>query len=336
LSRLPKDFSPMMKSENDTETSKEPALVPPKIPLAQEITVPAIPRLRNYFSKVEEMMLSQSELSAEHKAGGIHGHSREAILRKFLRDHLPCSMKTVSGEIQDSYGNNTNELDCIIMNANSFQLPIVDDGPSIVIAESVVAVIELKSKLTSSELREAAHQLAKLDSLKVQPGRQAAGYMPEVGGHFPIRVILAFGLASNLTLDQVSDQLCTLPRVHMVGVIGHGSIISTAFHHPTDPPLPPFHKILARGAALAHFSELVSLSPVSFLPIDLRGYLDGHWDPSPDASTDESRLWLSVTTLEKHQLYAEALAAVQRFCQMYPNSKWKPRASALEQQLLKR
>ena len=92
---------------------------------------------------------------------GELGQNREEILRQFLRDYLPKRYEVSTGFAFDCHGNLSQQLDVVI--ADSMVCPRLETSGGIRLfpCESVVAVAQVKSSLTSREhLNDALRNLA--------------------------------------------------------------------------------------------------------------------------------------------------------------------------------
>jgi hypothetical protein len=131
---------------------------------------------KNQFVRDQFRNISESLLADSKKAGGT-GHAvttgllREKIINEFLLPHLPSDLSIKSGIIIDSSGQKSKQQDIIIVD-NRF--PIIDVGDStqaIILAESVLATIEVKSKLNKTQLINSLRSITKTKSL-IRKGEQ--------------------------------------------------------------------------------------------------------------------------------------------------------------------
>lgn len=87
---------------------------------------------------------------------GSRGSSREEALRSFLESQLPDRFRVTTGEAVDSREKRTGQLDIVIYDKNR-TVPLLQEDPGDVLpAESLLAVIEVKSTLTQDELNKCA------------------------------------------------------------------------------------------------------------------------------------------------------------------------------------
>ncbi len=122
--------------------------------------------IRDQFRKIADLLSAQAQVAGGTGHAVTTGKLRETIVQNFLRPHLPKTLDIKSGIIIDSQGNRSSQQDCVIVDT---RLPIVDvgsDSEGILIAESVVATIEVKSLLDKQEILSTLNSCAKTKSLK--------------------------------------------------------------------------------------------------------------------------------------------------------------------------
>ncbi len=108
--------------------------------------------IRDQFRKIAALISAQAAVAGGTGHAPTTGKLRELIIQKFLRPHLPRTLDIRSGIIVDSTGARSTQQDCIIVDTH---LPIIDVGSEtegIIVAESVVGTIEIKSYLDKQEL----------------------------------------------------------------------------------------------------------------------------------------------------------------------------------------
>lgn len=113
--------------------------------------------LKAHLDNKENILVSQSK-GARITGHPLHkGTPRESFIHEFLKEHLPSTISIGTGEIIDSNskpGESRNQYDLILYRNDYPKLNIGGNIHAFLI-ESVVATIEVKSKLTSTELRKA-------------------------------------------------------------------------------------------------------------------------------------------------------------------------------------
>jgi len=123
--------------------------------------------LKTHFNQIEDELLTVSRrlIAAGHS---LHkGTPREIFIRNYLERHLSSLLSIGSGEVIDAEstpGYSRPQVDIVVFKR---QFPKIHLGGDIdaFFVESVVATIEVKSKLTEGELRKAMSAALKLKAL---------------------------------------------------------------------------------------------------------------------------------------------------------------------------
>jgi hypothetical protein len=98
-----------------------------------------------------QLHIASSEAAAFQHTG-IRGDERAAALASFLRQHLPSNIGVAKGEAIDFLDRRTGQLDVLIYDADMVA-PISSQSENVLIpAESLLAVIEVKTTLTQNDL----------------------------------------------------------------------------------------------------------------------------------------------------------------------------------------
>ena len=108
--------------------------------------------VRDQFRKISALLAAQAEVAGGTGHSSTTGKLREILVQKFIRPHLPKDLDIRAGVIIDADGKRSRQQDCIIVDT---RLPLIDvgsDTEALVLAESVIATIEVKSTLTKEEL----------------------------------------------------------------------------------------------------------------------------------------------------------------------------------------
>jgi hypothetical protein len=141
--------------------------------------------VRDQFRKIAKSLSSQAEMAGGSGHAGTTGRIRELIVQNFLRPHLPKELEIRSGIIIDSIGQRSNQQDCVVLDTRMPLIDIGSDSEALLIAESVIAAIEVKSFLNKQELirsLEASVSTKKLVRKGEQVYRKGSSeiYVPEV------------------------------------------------------------------------------------------------------------------------------------------------------------
>jgi hypothetical protein len=178
------------------------------------------PVLFEYFNGTAEVLKAEYLRSGEQEADYNLGKNRENFCSRFLKRALPSRLKIGSGEIWDSHGRKTGQLDTIIVREDC---PVLDFGTeNVYLAEGVFAVIEVKSNLDRSKLIEAGTSLMKVRTLTIPPVYSIfISQSDEKPLDRPLRIIFAYDGATAKTVideirqrnwDDLFDLVCVLNR----------------------------------------------------------------------------------------------------------------------------
>ena len=93
------------------------------------------------------------------------GEEREIPFIDFFNQNLPKTYSTVKGEVIDLFDGSSPQL-YVMIHDSSRNIPFYTGDNCIIPAESLLASIEIKSKLTQEEVRKILKNVNKLKSLK--------------------------------------------------------------------------------------------------------------------------------------------------------------------------
>lgn len=113
--------------------------------------------VKNFEASFESSSVFEHNLSK--------GEHREKPIQTFFRDLLPNKFSVTSGEIIDYKGNTSPQSDVIIFR-NSDGIPLFQTEPTIIQVESVMSIIEVKSKITAAEYKDCLIKTEKINRLK--------------------------------------------------------------------------------------------------------------------------------------------------------------------------
>jgi hypothetical protein len=121
--------------------------------------------------------LSMARRALGHR--GLRGSGAEDAFRQFLQDHLPPSHAICTGEVIDSRGGRTRQLDAVIYDAIKTPTFYRSEGIRVLPVECVYAVIEIKSFLDGNGLQTILKNMESVRSLDkvafLHPRRVASG-----------------------------------------------------------------------------------------------------------------------------------------------------------------
>ena len=128
---------------------------------------------------------------------GERGSSREEALAHFLESQLPARFGVTSGEGVDSAERRSGQLDVVIYDRNLTAPLLAEDSGDLLPAESLLAVIEVKSTLTKAELEKCARAARAISRLRPYGspfvGSRKGGLSADDGRHRCQYSIVAFG-----------------------------------------------------------------------------------------------------------------------------------------------
>lgn len=167
--------------------------------------------LKTHMDAIEKQLIATSRIPANTGHSLHKGTPREAFIRQFLQSHLPETLSIGTGEIIDNEsvpGQPRNQFDIVIYKKN---YPKLDFGGGIsgFLIESVVATIEVKSTLTSTELESAIRAAKNSKSLKKSVTQSFfTGYIPPAILNF----VVAYDGPQNMStvsgwIPQIHDSL---------------------------------------------------------------------------------------------------------------------------------
>jgi len=200
--------------------------------------------LVKHFGLIEDQLLSKSKIQQSTGHPLHKGNPREAFIHKFLKVLLSERYGIGTGEIIDfdsKPGDKRNQIDIVIYRNDH---PRLDFGGEIIgfLAESVVATIEVKSKLTEAELRKSIKSSANTKKLKKNLVRSLSSgneppnilsYVVAYAGPKNIKTVHGWINKSHKTLGisdfnlptDINDRLnVSSPSIDGVFILGNGFI----------------------------------------------------------------------------------------------------------------
>jgi hypothetical protein len=104
--------------------------------------------------------------ASEYKQNGDIGTSREDAVMRFLKEHLPNRYEICSGEVVDSQGNQSGQIDLMIFDSST-TCPLMTTGKDVLLpAEALLAVVEVKTTLSMAEIEKSLKGIKKIHTLK--------------------------------------------------------------------------------------------------------------------------------------------------------------------------
>ncbi len=181
------------------------------------------PVLFGYFKSMSEQLYAQYRTSRLQRAAKNRGDNRELFCANFLSRSLPPRLIVhQGGEVWDSQAARTGELDVVVVRHDAPRLPF--GSKEAFLAEGVFAVVEVKSKLTSSKLREALDTLARVKALHIEP---SSGMFLSNSLGRPLRIVFSYEGATAATLGKVLQSYSDSDVVDMICILDSGVLLAS-------------------------------------------------------------------------------------------------------------
>lgn len=127
--------------------------------------------LKDKISKVENQMREAlAEVRETFKHSGNKGTNTEDIFGQFIRQYLPRRLEIGNGEIIDSFGNRSGQVDIVIVNEDH-PFTFTRNKPGLFFIEGILAVGEVKTTLTTRELENTLKNALLYKKLKTTHGK---------------------------------------------------------------------------------------------------------------------------------------------------------------------
>ena len=123
--------------------------------------------IEEIFNEISVQMRSdfkKAQKALDHP--GLKGDAYEEILRYFLKDYLPKSLDITTGNLIDSNGNISKQLDVIISDASKTPILFQSGHVRVIPVECAYAVIEVKAFLDKQELKRSFENMKSVKSLE--------------------------------------------------------------------------------------------------------------------------------------------------------------------------
>jgi hypothetical protein len=165
--------------------------------------------LKEKISKVElQMKAALSEVRETFEHSGNKGTSTEDIFGKFVRQYLPRRLDIGNGEIIDSFGNRSGQVDIVILSDDHpFTFP--PGRPGLFFIEGVLSVGEIKTTLTSQELNNALNNSTRYKKLKMthENGTLANANPSDLNRYYEHPPFFLFAYESQLSLSTIKTKI---------------------------------------------------------------------------------------------------------------------------------
>lgn len=177
-------------------------------------------RLSRYFAAAGSVLRGDAEAASIFPNASDLGQAREMIYADFLRHHVPSNCDvSLGGFVFDLKGVESKQLD-IIITTNSCQQFLLPSAASsafpkrFACIDGTLAVVSVKSNLTSTELVNALDNLATVPFQGTLKGRLLPGYTIEDYEDWPFKIIYATdGVSPKTLLSQIQSYYLDHPEI---------------------------------------------------------------------------------------------------------------------------
>lgn len=157
----------------------------------------------HYKNLVKAKVIATIEMAKAHgetNHQGLKGFFRELIVKELLRPFLPNDVGIGKGQIIDHKGGTSSECDLIIYHKNIISPWLEENLSGIIPFESALCNIEIKSRITSKELKTSITKAKSVYDLRYIDKK----YLPKESGLFPTSNSI-FAFDSDLTYKNETD-----------------------------------------------------------------------------------------------------------------------------------
>jgi hypothetical protein len=238
------------------------------------------PLLYEYFKKYTKILMEWHTLSQEQNASDNMGRNREMFCNAFLSNVLPERFSIRTGEIWDSKGHRTGQLDTIVVRDDmpSLAMFLSPLASNVYLAEGVFAVIEVKSNLTRAKLKESLATLRKVAKLELYHEGLAIIHDPESRLFLdrPLRCIFAYEGASWNTIVDELNKPENRDIVDVVAVLERGVLLSNDLFFRQKDEKVMFNILSGEASALAMLYFYIATYSSSFIArqVSVRPYFE--------------------------------------------------------------
>jgi len=176
------------------------------------------PVVYEYFKRSADILLAEFARSKNQNAADNLGANRESFCNNFLIKNLPTKLSLGSGEIWDSNGTKTGQLDSVIFREDAPKLSFGEREAYL--AEGVFAVIEIKSNLTRQKLIESGTSLERVKNLNIKGGAVISSG-PLINR--PLRIVFSY---KGATIDTLLDEIKNRNWFDLICILKRGVLVS--------------------------------------------------------------------------------------------------------------
>ncbi len=165
--------------------------------------------LKEKIAKVEKQMQEAlAEVRETFNHSGNKGTSTEDIFGRFVRQYLPRRLEIGNGEIIDTKGNRSGQVDIVIVNEDH-PFTFTPNRPGLFFIEGVLSVGEIKTTLTTQELKNTLKNSVYYKKLKITHGKGSMVYVnqSDLKRYYEHPPFFLFAYESQLSLDTIKKNI---------------------------------------------------------------------------------------------------------------------------------
>lgn len=195
-------------------------------------------RLKKYYMNVGEVLRGEADLASIFPNPTDIGTSREGVYAEFLQSHLPsCCNVLYGGFLFNLEGEESKQLDLIVTTDScpSYNFLSKDHyGKSFACIEGAIAIVSIKSNLTSNELTSALDNIASLPNKK--PLDERVPFTLKIPNYedWPFKIIYApRGVSLKTLLSSITEfyqenpAIPVIKRPNLIHVAGKYNVVRT-------------------------------------------------------------------------------------------------------------
>jgi len=167
--------------------------------------------LKEKIAKVENQMREAlAEVRATYNHSGNKGTSTEDFFGKFIRQYLPRRLEIGNGEIIDTKGNRSGQADIVIVNEDH-PFTFSPNRPGLFFIEGVLSVGEVKTTLTTQELRNTLKNSIYYKKLKMTHGKGSMVHAnpSDLKRYYEHPPFFLFAFESQISLETIKKNMET-------------------------------------------------------------------------------------------------------------------------------
>lgn len=174
--------------------------------------------------------MGEFKLAVEINHPGLRGKIREIALNNIIKPLLPDNFEVGNGTVIDYVGNQTSEIDLVIHSKSILPAVMISDREGFFPSEASFYAIEVKSRLTSEELRDTVNKAQTIKRLQYTSGKYTVDDMA-ISHNIIALIPVLFAFSSDLSADgtteierymRIDQEAKKSPSLAAICVVGSG------------------------------------------------------------------------------------------------------------------